>query len=60
MERALDELISDEAGMRFQRRAVVLAKMRRPQLIACERKKDLGLDAHATFISIGRHRIFDA
>ena len=28
--------------------AVVLAKIRRPELIACERKNDLGLDAYAS------------
>ena len=45
IERALDELISHEEGMRFQSLAVVLAKQKWPELIACERKKDLGLDA---------------
>ncbi len=33
--------------MRFQSLAVVLGKMRWPELIAHERKKDLGLDAYA-------------
>lgn len=33
--------------MRFQGLAVVLGKRRWPELIACERKKDLGLDAYA-------------
>jgi thymidylate kinase len=47
IERALDELISNEEGMRFQGLAVVLAKQRWPELIATERKKDLGLDAYA-------------
>jgi hypothetical protein len=47
IERALDAIASDEGGMRFQGLAVVLAKLRWPELIACERKKDLGLDAHA-------------
>lgn len=47
IERALDELISNEEGMRFQGLAVVLAKQKWPELIASERKKDLGLDAHA-------------
>lgn len=47
IERALDELISNEEGMRFQGLAVVLAKRKWPDLIASERKKDLGLDAHA-------------
>ena len=45
IEKALDELISNEEGMRFQGLAVVLAKQRWPDLIACERKKDLGADA---------------
>lgn len=47
IERALDELISNEEGMRFQGLAVVLAKRKWPELIATERKKDLGLDAYA-------------
>ena len=47
IERALDELISQEEGMRFQGLAVVLGKMRWPELIARERKKDFGLDAYA-------------
>lgn len=47
IEHALDLIASDEGGMRFQGLAVVLARLRWPQLIACERKRDLGLDAHA-------------
>ena len=47
IERALNELISQEAGMRFQRLAVALGKQRWPELIACHPKKDLGLDAYA-------------
>ncbi len=47
IERALEELISNEEGMRFQGLAVVLAKEKWPDLIASERKKDLGLDAYA-------------
>ena len=47
IERALDDLISNEEGMRFQGLAVVLAKLRWPELIACERHNDLGLDAYA-------------
>ena len=47
IERALDELVGYEEGMRFQGLAVVLGKLRWPELIACERKKDLGLDAYA-------------
>ncbi|MGH9740003.1 MAG: hypothetical protein ACRD4X_15670 [Candidatus Acidiferrales bacterium] len=50
IEKALDELISNEEGMRFQGLAVVLAKQRWTDLIACERKKDLGADA----IGLGR------
>lgn len=45
--RALDELVVDEVGMRFQGIAVVHAKRKWPQLVACERKWDGGLDAHA-------------
>src|ERR1051325_9517036 len=47
IEKALDELISNEEGMRFKGLAVVLAKQLWPDLIASERKKDLGADAHA-------------
>ena len=47
IERALEELISQEEGMRFQGLAVVLGKKRWPELIAKPRKKDLGLDAYA-------------
>jgi len=47
IERALNELASQEEGMRFQGLAVVLGKKRWPELIARERKKDLGLDAYA-------------
>ncbi|MBZ0067427.1 MAG: hypothetical protein K8F26_01310 [Thiobacillus sp.] len=47
IERALDELASQEEGMRFQGLAVVLGKKRWPQLIARQRKKDFGLDAYA-------------
>src|SRR6185503_671587 len=47
IERALDELRSQEEGMRFQGLAVVLGKMRWPELIARQRKKDSGLDAYA-------------
>ncbi len=50
IEHALDAVASDEGGMRFQGLAVVLGKLRWPELIACERKKDLGLDAHAPAI----------
>jgi hypothetical protein len=46
IEKALAELISNEDGMKFQGLAVVLAKLKWPELIACERKKDLGLDAY--------------
>lgn len=47
VERALDELASQEEGMRFQGLAVVLGKKRWPELIARQRKKDFGLDAYA-------------
>ena len=48
IEKALDELISNEEGMKFQALAVILAKQRWPELVACERKKDLGIDAYAS------------
>ena len=48
IEQALDELISQEGGMRFQGLAVVLGKQRWPELIAHQRKKDFGLDAYAS------------
>ena len=48
IEHALDEIASDEGGMRFQGLAVVLAKLRWSEFVACERKKDLGLDAYAS------------
>lgn len=44
---ALDEIVSNEEGMRFQGLSVTLAKKKWPQLIARERHKDEGLDAHA-------------
>lgn len=47
IERALEELVFYEEGMKFQSLAVVLAKKRWPDLIACEPKKDLGADAIA-------------
>ena len=47
IERALNDMISNEEGMRFQGLAVILAQQRWPDLIACERKKDLGADAIA-------------
>src|ERR1700734_536379 len=47
IQRALDDLISNEGGMKFQGLAVVLARKRWPDLIACERKKDMGADAIA-------------
>ena len=50
IEHALDAIASDEGGMRFQGLAVVLAKLRWPELIAGGRKWDLGLDAHAPAI----------
>jgi hypothetical protein len=50
--RALDAMIDEEAGMAFQGLAVHLAQQRSPALIACERKKDLGLDAYAPGVTI--------
>ena len=47
IERALDEIISQEEGMFFQGLAVVLGKQRWPKLIASQRKHDFGLDAYA-------------
>jgi hypothetical protein len=47
IERALNDLVSNEGGMKFQGLAVVLAKLRWPELIASERHNDLGLDAYA-------------
>lgn len=47
IERALDELESQEEGMRFQGLAVILGKKLWPELIARQRKKDSGLDAYA-------------
>lgn len=46
IERALDDLIDHEEGIRFQRLAVVLGKMRWDRLVAHPPKKDLGLDAY--------------
>ena len=47
IERALDELVSQEEGLRFQGLAVVLGKQRWPEFVANERKNDFGLDAYA-------------
>jgi tetratricopeptide (TPR) repeat protein len=47
IERALNEMISDEVGNKFQGLAVVRAQQKWPRLVACERKWDGGLDAHA-------------
>jgi hypothetical protein len=47
IERALDNLMSNEGGLKFQGLAVILAKRRWPDLIASERKSDLGADAVA-------------
>jgi len=47
IERALNEIASQEEGMRFQGLAVVLGKKHWPELIARQRKKDFGLDAYA-------------
>lgn len=58
IEQALDKLASDEAGFKFQRLAVVLAKIRWPEfkLNACELHNDLGLDAYAPSSSTPNHR----
>ncbi len=45
IEKALDELIDNEEGFRFQTLATILAKEKWPELIASEPKKDLGTDA---------------
>jgi hypothetical protein len=47
IERALNEMMSDETGMKFQGLAVLHGEKKWPQLVACERKWDRGLDAHA-------------
>jgi hypothetical protein len=47
IKKALDDLASDETGFRFQGLAVILAKKRWPDLVASERKRDLGADALA-------------
>jgi hypothetical protein len=56
IERALDEIISNEEGMRFQGLAVVLAKQKWADLVACERKWDRGLDAR-TPASLAAHGV---
>jgi hypothetical protein len=53
IETALREIISYESWKRFQVLAVILAKRRWPELIACEAKKDLGLDAYASGVLAG-------
>jgi hypothetical protein len=45
IEKALDELIDDADGFRFQNLATVLAKEKWPSLVASEPRKDLGADA---------------
>lgn len=45
--RALDELIANEGGDLFQTIATLHATQKWTQLVACERKWDGGLDAHA-------------
>src|SRR5712692_8432702 len=59
IERALDDLISHEEGIKVQCLAVVLAKKRWPDLIASEPKKDLGDDAiaKATFAAEGGDKV---
>lgn len=46
--KALDDFVANEGGMKFQHLAVALGKLRWPELIASERRADLGLDAHAS------------
>ena len=46
IEKALDELTSNEDEMRFQELGVVLDKQKWPDFVACERKEDLGLAAY--------------
>lgn len=48
IEKALDEMISNQEGMTFQGLAVVLAKQKWPELVASERHYDLGLDAYGS------------
>jgi len=47
IELKLDELISTESGGAFQSLATILVQQKCPQLVACERKWDGGLDAYA-------------
>lgn len=47
IERALNELTSNESGMTFQGLAVIRSQQKWPRLVACERKWDGGLDARA-------------
>ncbi len=44
--RALDELVSHEEAMKFQSLAVILGQQRWPELVAGERRWDLGRDAY--------------
>jgi hypothetical protein len=72
IERSLDDLISDECGMKFQGLAVVLAEKRWPELIASERHNinyshvptiNLGVDiesAHSAKVIQLQPPIFDA
>ena len=46
LERALDELISNQRGVDFQRIAIPLARERCPALVASEISKDGGEDAY--------------
>lgn len=46
--KALDDFIVNEGGMKFQHLAVALGRMRWQELIASERRADLGLDAYAS------------
>jgi hypothetical protein len=48
IQKALDDFISNEGGMKFQHLAVALGRIRWSELVASERRHDLGLDAYAS------------
>jgi hypothetical protein len=54
IETALDEFVVHEGGMKFQALAVLLGKMRHPDLVACEKKADFGVDAYVSRIAAHR------
>ncbi|MFA5160292.1 MAG: hypothetical protein WC484_07310, partial [Candidatus Omnitrophota bacterium] len=54
IEKGLEKIISNREGMTFQRLAVVMTKLKWPELVASERNYDLGLDAYgAAFCAAG-------